>query len=213
MKNLSLILNIILSIAVAGIYFFHFSSDSVETTEVAGQIEGEKSKSGFTIAYIQSDSLVKNYQFVIDEQKKIEARTRQVEQDFRNRAEKLQKDFEDYQMNMRNLTIAQARAKEEDLGKREQNLRVFQERVRQELVGLETETTRELYTLVTEFLEKYSEENKIDMVVKFDPTSDVLFAGKGLDITQTVIDKLNQEYKEKLEGTDSTGKGDSTKVN
>ena len=212
MKNLSLILNIVLAVAVAGIYFFHFSEDSVETIETTDQVDEGNSTSGFTIAYIQSDSLVKNYQFVIDEQKKIEGRTRQVEQDFRNRAEKLQKDFESYQLNMRNLTIAQARAKEEDLGKREQDLRIFQERARQELVGLEAKTTTELYTLVTEFLEKYSEENNIDMVVKFDPTSDVLFAGKGLDITQTVIEKLNQEYKDRLEGKDSSVKGDSTKT-
>jgi len=204
-KNLSYIINTVLAIALIILYVLHFSEGN--STEEVAKGEDSLSNVAFTVAYIRSDSLVNNYDFVKDQNDAVQKRTSQMEQDYKNRAESLQREFNEYQNNLRNLTIGQAKTIEEGLAKKEQNLRVFQESLRQELMQKEAEISRTLYTRVTEFLKEYSDKNNIQMVVKFDTQSDVLYAGEGLDITSVVLDELNKRYKE----GDSVP-SDSTKV-
>jgi len=202
-KNVSIVLNVVVGLALVVLYFLHFSKGEENKSEVVTPKEVEQS--GFTIAYVHSDSIVKNYQYVLDQSKVLEDRAKRIEQDYKNRAEGLQREFNDYQNNMGSLTIGQAKSIEEGLGKKEQNLRMFQERARQELAEMEMNMSRELYNRITTFLDAYSVQNGIQMVVKFDTSSDVLYAGKGLDITNIVIESLNDEYKkEGLNASDST---------
>ena len=208
-KNLSLILNVILGAALVVLYVLHFSGDQ-DGDKLPESTDSTPAQSDFTIAYVLSDTLLQNYQYVIDENEKLRKRSSQIESDYRNRAEGLQKELTDYQANYGNLTIGQARAIEENLAKKEQNLRLFQESARQELLEMEAGISRELYTRVTEFLERHSQRNGIEMVVKFDASSDVLYAGKGLDITQQVIDSLNAKY---LNGSSTPAASDSTAAN
>ena len=191
MKNLSLALNIVLFVAVIVLFVLHFNGGSDPVIEPK---TNETSCNNFTIAYIHSDSLTKNLQFVTDENAKLTKRSEQLETDLKNRAAGLQKELADYQANYDNLTIGQARTIEENLAQKEQNLRVFQERSRQELGEMQGATSVSLYMKVTELLKKYSDEHGIQMVVKFDPSSDVLFAGEGLDITAEIVDILNNDY-------------------
>ncbi len=191
-KNLSIILNIVLAAAIVVLFILHFNDG--DSGEHDGKEEMATETGNYKIAYILSDTLLANYQYVLDENAKLRKRSDQIQTDYRNRAEGLQKELNDYQTNYANLTIGQARAIEENLTKKEQNLRLFQQSVQQELLELESKISRELYTKLTGFLKEYSERKGIEMVVKFDTSSDVLYAGEGLDITREVLDSLNARY-------------------
>src|SRR5690242_5247407 len=111
MKNLSIILNAVLLVAVAVLFYLHFSkpgSPSSSSNVPVGDL---------TIAYIKSDSVLKNYEFLKDNGVVLEAKSQKMQSDFRNRAQSLQSEVNAYQRNQSNLTIGQARALEEDLQK------------------------------------------------------------------------------------------------
>lgn len=186
MKNLSLILNVILLLAVGFLYFLKFGK--------AEEVKKEEVESGYDIAYVHADSLVKRYQFVIDQNNKLKKRTEEIQQDYQNRANGLQREIQNYQRNLSNLTIAQAKKIEEDLGKKDQQLRLFQEQARQEVSGMETNVSAELYETIGDFLTRYALKNDLKLVVKYDYMSDILYASKPLDITDVVINELNKEY-------------------
>ncbi len=203
MKNLSLILSAILLVAVSVLYYLHFSA-SASKSGTANVAVGD-----LTIAYINSDSVLKNYDFLRDNKVVLEAKTKKMDSDYRNRAQSLQNEITAYQRNQANLTIGQARALEEDLTKKQQNLQMYQQTLSQELMNEESKLNKELYDRITAFLKKYSAENSIQVVLKFDPTSDVLYGGESLDITGIVVTGLNESYKVEKE----TGvKADSTTV-
>ena len=106
--------------------------------------------------------------------------------------------------------MGQVRATEEDLGKKQQNLQMYQQSLGQQLMEEEAKLNKELYDRITVFLKKYGNEKGLQFVLKFDPTSDVLFAGEALDISQDVIAGLNAEYQ--LEKSGVGAKADSTAV-
>ncbi len=189
MKNLPLILSTVLLVAVGVLYYFHFSGNNSKTSRSADIAVGD-----LTIAYINSDSVLKNYDFLKDNKVVLESRTKQMDSDYRNRAQSLQNEITAYQRNQSNLTIGQARALEEDLAKKQQNLQMYQQSLSQELMNEESKLNKELYDRITGFLKTYSQENGLQVVLKFDPTSDVLFGAEGLDITNVVVKGLNNAY-------------------
>ncbi len=204
MKNLSLALNAVLLVAVGILYFLHFSAPTSTAVATDGKAANLK------IAYINSDTVLKYYDYYKVTVADLEKKSKSLDQDYRNRAQSLQNDINNYQRSLANMTIGQAKAAEEQLAMKQQNLRVHQERLAQEMMGEEARVTEELYKKVTGFLKKYGDANGLEIVLKFSPTSDVLYGSTTLDISQEVIKGLNEEFK--AEQTKPAAKTDTTAV-
>jgi outer membrane protein len=203
MKNISLILNAILFVAVAVLYYLHFSPKTQAVTN-----DGSTSTSDLKIAYINSDSVLKYYEFFKVNKEKLESKGQKLDQDFRNRAQSLQNDISAYQRNVGSMTIGQAKAVEEDLGKKQQNLQLYQRSLEQEIMTEQSKMNEELYAKITAYLKQYGEEKGLEVVLKYDPTSDLLYGGKTIDITQDVIAGLNESFK--VDSAKPAAKTDST---
>lgn len=189
MKNLSLYLNVVLLIAVGALYFIHFSSSPSATAPTGPSGDGLK------IAYIQADTVLKHYDYLKAEQEKFDEKGKKIEQDMKNRAQSLQTEIQAYQQNVNNMTIGQAKAVEEDLGKKQQNFELYRERATQELMSEQDKLNKALYDKVTAFLKDYGTKNGYHVVLKYNTASDVLFANDALDISRQVIEGLNDEYR------------------
>ena len=189
MKNLSLILNVVLLVAVLILYVLHFSGDQKPAANASGMAADLK------IAYINSDTVLKHYEYLKAAQGKFEEKGKKLEQEMKSRAQSLQSEIESYQRNVNNMTIGQAKAVEEDLGKKQQNFELYRERVSQELMVEQDKINQELYTKVTDYLKEYGSANGLHVVLKFSNTSDVLYGAEPLDISKQVIEGLNEAYR------------------
>lgn len=205
MKNVSLALNVVLLIAVGVLYYLHFSG---KPSASGGTSNISFSPSAQQIVYVNSDSLVKHYSYLDDIRKQVEAKSTKLNNEYRNRAQGLQNEFNDYQRNVGNLTLSQAKTIEEGLARKEQNLRMYEQSLAQELQNDELKLQKELYDRITAYLKDYGKERGLQVVLKYDQTSDVLFASDSLDITSEVITGLNDKYKEEKAG--GKAKADST---
>jgi outer membrane protein len=190
MKNLLLVLNVVLLIAVGVLYYIHFLPKSSEESTGSTSFDIGELK----VAYINSDSVMEKYEYLKARVEVLEAKKNKVEQDYINRAESLQKEIQAYQRNINNMTVGQVRAVEEDLGKKQQNLQLYEQSAAQELMNDQAKLNKELYDRITAFLSKYGKEKGLHMVLKWDTTSDVLYGVEALDITADVIAGLNAEY-------------------
>ncbi len=203
MKNISLILNGILLVAVGVLYYLHFSGKK------NGSASSVSAPSDLKIAYLRSDSVLKYYNYFKEMKVILEAKGKKLDSDLQSRGQSLQNEIASYQRNLSNLTIGQAKALEEDLGKKQQNFRLYQQSLEQELVNDQNKMNDALYARITAFLKKYADNSGLQVVFKFDTSSDVLFGGPGIDISQDVIKGLNDDYKIEKDGpaakADSTG--------
>ncbi len=197
-NNLSLILNIILFVAVAVLYYDEFVEDLFEEEDEDEQVEetdaGRAAEAA--IAYVNTDSLLANYKYFEKVSKELEKKRNKLQREYTRRAEALQKQFEDYQRTMGNMTIGQARAVEEDLTRKRENLLKYQESVTQDLMRREAEITQELYQKVADFLKEYGKQQGLQIVLSYSPGSGVLFADEALDITDAVIAGLNEDFEQ-----------------
>ena len=191
MKNLSIVLNIVLLLAVGVLYFLHFSGQKGGSSFATS---GDTTAVNLKIAYINSDSVLKHYEYLKINKEQLEVKTKKMDQDYRNRAIGLQNEIAAYQRNVNSMTLGQVKATEEDLGKKQQNLQMYQQSLSQQLEEESMKLNKALYDRITTFLKKYGQERGLQVVLKYDPTSDVLYGGPGLDITKDVISGLNESY-------------------
>lgn len=202
MKNLSLILNAVLLVAVAVLFYLQFAKPGTSNTDSSTVAAGD-----VKLAFINSDSVMKHYDYFKVNRERLEDKAKKMDNDFRSRAQALQNEFNNYQRNLSNLTIGQAKAIEQDLANKEQNLQVYRQSLAQDLSNEQAKMNDELYTKVTGFLKSYGQGKGLSVVLKFDQTSDVLYAGESIDITKDVIAGLNSAYQAEKQ---SPAKADST---
>jgi len=202
MKNISVILNVVCVVAIIVLYYLHFSGGkSSQPTTVSPE--------NMQMAYVNADTVLKYLEFSKAGRERLEAKEKQLNQDFTSRATGLQGEFEQYQRNVNNMTIGQARAVEEDLTKKRNNLQMYQENLQQQMLIEQEKLNKQLYDNVTTFLRKYGQERGIQVVFRYNVASDVLFANEGLDISKDVIKGLNEAYlieKDKPAAADTTAK-------
>ena len=202
MKNVPLALSGISLVAVAILFYLHFTS-SANTARPSMVNSGT-----LKLAYINADTVLKYYDYYKEVSVRFESKGKRLEQDLQNRAQALQNEIGAYQRNVNTMTIGQAKAVEEDLGKKQQNFRLYQQGVEQELGNEQGKVKQELYTNITSYLKIFASEKGLEAVLKFDPTSDLLYGSDNLDISRIVIQGLNEAYQSE-QGT-TTSKSDST---
>lgn len=204
MKNVSLVLNLVLVVAVGVLFYLHFSSKTIETQATESSEGGPKSKA--VIAYINSDSLLNNYAFSKEIQDQLKTMEGKYEAEFANRAKGLENEFATFQRNAQSMTINQARAQEEELMKKRDNLLKYQEALGQKLMQEQAKLNEQLYDNVANYLKEYGQKENLDVVLTYTKGSGVLYASDSLDITKTVIAGLNERHQAATTGTPETEK-------
>lgn len=192
-NNLSIVLNVVLLVAVVVLYVLHFNGNAAPD----GNSESGNSQinpENFAIAYVNSDSLLKNYDFFKELEKQLIAKRDKLNSEYKNRAEGLQREIANFQSTAGNMTISQARAVEEDLQKKQQNLMMYQEQLGQQLMGEEAKMNAELYGKVSEYLRDFGLDKNLQLVLTYTKGSGVLYANDSLDITNQVLVGLNDAF-------------------
>jgi outer membrane protein len=209
-KNLSLIMNGVLAVAVIVLYVLHFNGKS--TGQTTAEEEAASASMGLpNIAYVNSDTLLEHYDFFKDKRVELEEKQKKLESEFQNRARGLENEIANFQQTANNMTMAQAKAVEEDLMRKRQNLMQYQQTLAGQLQQSEAEVSEALYDNLAQYLQEYGKEKDFKLVLTYTKGSGVLYASDSLDITQQVIAGLNEKYKNPA-GTlpTDTTKADST---
>jgi outer membrane protein len=197
-KNLSVVLNVVLLIAVAFLYIDKFSGNGSETSimslsDVNADTPGINSGE-LTIAYINSDTLLAKYAFYDEINELLNQKRTQAQNQFESRARSLQQEIESFQRTVDGMTINQARAKEEELIQKRENLQRLENNLGQELMAEENKLTNELYDVIADYLAIYGKEKGINIILTYTKGSGVIYADEGLDITQDAIKGLNERH-------------------
>ena len=193
MKNISIALNIVLTIAVGVLFFLHFSSSpkcsGQETTE--GISVGEKN-----IAYIDIDSLINKYDLFYDLQSKLVESQKKSESELNSKSQAFEKEATDFQNKVQKglITRAQAEEMQKTLMAKEQNLYALRDQLRIKLQEEEQVMMRQLRNSIDEFLVEYNKNGQYSYILSYTFGGPVLLANKNLNITNSVIEGINKSY-------------------
>lgn len=193
-KNASLIMNVVLAIAVAVLYYLHFNDRQPAAAPMSAKPAEAK---GRTIVYVNVDSLLTKYDFFKDTQKVLESKRFQLENELATKGRNLQNKVAFFQQRAPTMTQEQGRATEASLQKEQQDILAYRERAAQNLAAEEQTKNKQLYDQIYDYLKKVNAQNKYEFVLGYTKGGGILFADPSADQTKAILDGLNKEYQPK----------------
>jgi len=194
--KISLALNILLGIAV--IYLFTKISTPAETQTDQGIASAEINEYP-SIAFVDNDSLSLNYKFRIDKSKILEKASADV-QVLENKIAKAQKDY--YEIMNKSQTggftsdaeIAAAEKKVMKLQEEDPYLQRQMESRIKRLTKLEGEINDSLYSRLYRYIDSYTADKSIDVIMLYTKGMTGLYNRGSLDVTAEIVTGLNAAY-------------------
>lgn len=198
MKKWALIVNGILIVAVAVLYILFFTAGRGNGNKQ--QVPGGDSISGngsLRIAYINTDTLLNNYDRFFELRKQITDKQQRFENELSTKQVQLQKKINDYQSKVQKglLLRSEMQEIEQQLNAEGQNFQQLQMEYNQQLNEEMQVMNRKLYEDIVEFLKEYNKDHQYAYILSDSYGGGILYAEKSLDITWDVIRKMNEKYK------------------
>lgn len=200
MKNISLALNVVLLIAVAILFYFHFSSKNCskgsETLNNDKVVENINTSE--RIAYINTDSLLLKYNYYTFLQDSILGVQKKMENDLQTKSSKLEKEVAEFQRKVQLnsfISMESAQQQEQDLYRKQQELVQFQESLQMQMAVLNQNLNLQLYDSVINFAKIYNADNKYKYIINNTFGGTLIYGAPADNITDTIVSLLNQRYK------------------
>lgn len=214
MKNISLIINAVLVIAVSVLFYQvhtlktsgnnqaaenqgqRIAGDSIVTpSKIALNEEGPSNLADAKIAFVNIDSINSKYLEIADYSKKMKAQVQVLENSIESLTATFQSEYESYQQS------AQAGiASQSDLMKAEEGLKRKDQEIKNKQIQLQNlqydqqDKIVELNEKLQQVVDKYNN-GRFDYVISYSEALPLLvFKNKKLDISNDVVKILNEEY-------------------
>jgi outer membrane protein len=194
LKQFSLVLNVVLLIAVTYLYYLQLGKDDtpvVSTSSAAHSSDARSSDNG--IVYINSDSLLNNYDYFISMSRDLENKQDSIDALLQRRAKQVEKEIMEYQKAAAGMTQEQMMRTEEGLMKKQQDVIDLKDRMLEYLAEQERMMNDSVHHHLTSFLRSMNEEMNYKFILGYQRGSGILLANDSLDITNEVIEGINSE--------------------
>jgi outer membrane protein len=209
-NNLSVALNIILAIAVAVLYYLHFSRSTTcpDVQRAAGDssavskpmVLSPKEIKASKIVFVNTDIINEKYDYVKDLSAVLKANQQAFDNAYKKKATALQNRYQEIQQKASQglLSDNQTREAQEELAKGKQELDQLEGNQQQLMDQMQKDNEKVLNT-VMDYIKEYNKSSHYNYILTYNRTamSPLMDANDSLDITAEIIEGLNAQYKAK----------------
>ena len=200
MKNLSLILNAILLVAVIVLFILVLGNKKCGTETATIKKGDSTAVVNLPVAYINIDSLLLNYTFAKNANEALTKKQEDSRLTINSRERELQGEMVNFQKKLENNAfLSRERAEQEQirLQKKQQDLQEMAGRLSEQIMTQQQKVSEQLRDTINSFLKTYNKDGKYQIILSNTSNDNVLYAGKQYDITNDVVKKLNDRFKSK----------------
>ena len=218
MKNLSLIINAVLAVAIAVLFYFQFADKQPKARKNSVDSATIDSVSAtLKIAYVNQDSLLSNYRLIEELEADLEVERKKSERKIKTRSATLEKQLEQmaielqtkagvFEQQAQGMNETLRNMKMQELQSLQENAQGFQMQAEQDVMQLQESEQMKLMRkeaagskLVNDnmkaFIAEYNTEYGFSYVLAFsDQAGGILYGNPALDITKDLVAGLNDIY-------------------
>lgn len=171
-------------------------STNTKPTTQSTATKGENQ--GLKLAYVNADTLNKYYLYLKDQEAAFKKKQDAYEGEMAGKEKALQNEFAAFQKKIQGGTMTQTEgeATQKRLGQQQQALEKRHQTISGELAKEQMAIQEEFQKKLDDFLAKFNEEKQYDFIFTYLKSGGpILYANKAYDITQEVLDAMNEDYK------------------
>jgi outer membrane protein len=181
--------NIFIFIAVAVLFILHFTSKKEEVFQPVSI------KSALTIAYVNSDTIWENYEFVKDTKKELENLEMQMNNNYKAQGMAFKAEYENYLKIGATLTLNEQKKREAALQQKQQDLMELEKNLGNQMLEKKQNKNIQVQDSIFAYIKRFNHGPKYSFILEKSRLSGILFANDSLDITNSVLKGLNEAYK------------------
>lgn len=197
MKNFLLPLNILLAVAVAILFYLHFSQKPAKVQDIKGQttISDSLLKPELKIAYVDLDSIQENYNYYKEKMDEFERRKENADRDLNNAFQKIENERITFVQKGNAITQVEAENFQREYTRKMQNLENQKKSLENNIQTEGVKTMEELKKKINDFLSEYNKSKGYSYIFSYSSTINMLFyKDTALNITNEVVAGLNEAY-------------------
>lgn len=148
------------------------------------------------IAYVNTDSLINNYDYAVKMNETLNSKAESARADFNQKAKVFQQDLNEFQRKVQNngfLSMDRAQKEQARLQKQEQDLQDLNQRLSAELMQEQGRLSAELHDTIVNYLKEFGE-GRYSLILSNTMGDNVLYSAPGVDVTAEVLEALNARY-------------------
>jgi len=199
MKQFSLVVNVVLAVAVAILYYLHFKGSKQETSHqvTSNRTVGDSlSGNGIVVAYVELDSLNNNVDFIKKRKKELEAEQKTIATEYESSYHELTSMRDNFLKKGNAITQQEAEAFQEKLGVRQQEIEEAKQRKGQKLAEKGARIMEDMQAKLKGFMNDYNKEKKYTLIFTTGTGLDYfLYKDSTLNITSEIVKGLNAKMK------------------
>ena len=201
MKHFNTIALSVLCIAVIVLYILHFSTcKNTASGEVSKKNNPAKISlpDSFPIAYVNVDSLLMNYLFAKEVNEELLKKQERFRSDISHKQQQLQQEAVTFQKKYESggfLTKESFEQEQTRLMKKEQELQDMDRRLTQELYAEQQKMNSQLRDTINTFFKYFNQDRHYKIIFSDTGNDNILYAEDYLNITDEVLEQLNERYK------------------
>ncbi|MEY3050930.1 MAG: hypothetical protein RLY31_715 [Bacteroidota bacterium] len=195
MKNISLVINVLLLVAVAFLYVDRFGGGSVAPAGDTGDAASADAGARLRVVHLNLDSLHEKSAEFQNMKASLEQQQLAAENALTKRAQAFEQEVMAYQQKVSSGTMTPKSAEEEQtrLARKEQTIMAERERLTNELLKATDDFNSQFTSKVKEYLDSLKAQRNYDYILVTGTGSPVLLSNEQLDITDEVLRLLNQQ--------------------
>lgn len=200
MKNVSLIINAVLAVAVIILFVLVLGGKGQQPKEDTFILNDSLHSITLPFAYINIDSLLLNYQFARDANETLIKKEEDSRLTFNAKARQLQNEVNEFQRKLENnafLSRERAEREQTRLLEKQQELQQLEAKLTQELYVEQQKINEQLRDTITSFLAEYNKTKTYEIIFSNTANDNILHADKKYDITPDIIEILNKRFVKK----------------
>lgn len=196
MKNVSLIINGVLAVAVIVLYILYFTGSKQEAVTKT-TFQGNEPSATLPVAYVNVDSLLLNYNYAKDLYELQMKSEENARLNLNQKMRELEQEVQEFQRKIENnvfLTRERATQEQQRLQKKEQDLQALSQQMTSDLMA-ESQKMSELLrdTLVSQ-LKSLNKDRRYQIILSNTNGDNILLAEDAYDITAELIETMNKLY-------------------
>ncbi|KAF0201092.1 MAG: outer membrane [Bacteroidetes bacterium] len=189
------IINAVLLIGLIILYFIVLKPGNKSEVDNSA-IQQKLSSGSISVAYVNSDSILAHYDLVKSMRTSLESKSSALESELKRKQATFEKDAAYFQEQVNKQTISESSAQEiyTQLMAEQQKLYELREKYSAEIARQEYDLNLVLIDSLNNFLSRYNKTVNYDYILSYTRGGNILVANDSLDITNSVLKLINQEF-------------------
>ncbi len=199
MKNSLLVLNIVLFILVAVLFYLHFSPASSSKKQASNNtfVSTDTNASGaFRIAYFEMDSIENNYEYLKNVRNELKTKEQQLTVQLNQMKNSYMGKVNKFQHEAQTLTQERQGAIQQELLQEQKIIQNKEQAVSHDLQDASFKKMQEVNKTIEDFLKDYNKDKQFSYILAYQPGT-IYYKDARYDITSSVLEGLNKNYKKK----------------